>query len=82
MKMISKIISAEIESLDGVLDMDFEVIYEDKETDDVSDKPEKKKRGKNIGDVLIERFEKKSDFDKFWAENEFLNLYNHQKKLH
>ena len=26
---------------------------------------------------MIERFQKKSDFDKFWAENEFSNLYNH-----
>ena len=47
-------ISAEIESLDGDLDMEFEEIDEDGETDDVSDKPEKKKRGENIGYVLIE----------------------------
>ena len=70
-------ISAEIESLDGGLDMEFEELDMDEETDDVRDKPEKKKRGKNIGYILIERFENKSEFDKFWAENEFSDLYNH-----
>ena len=33
--------------------------------------------GVNIGFVLVEEFETKSEFDEFWTEHEFSKIYNH-----
>ena len=33
--------------------------------------------GVNIGFVLVEEFETKSEFDEFWTDNEFSIIYNH-----
>ena len=38
---------------------------------------QEKKRGQNVGFVLIEEFENKSELDQFFAENEFSSIYNH-----
>ena len=43
----------------------------------VPEKTSKKPKGVNIGFVLVEEFETKSEFDEFWTEHEFSKIYNH-----
>ena len=45
--------------------------------DILHEKSSRKKRGQNVGFVLIEEFENKSELDQFWAENDFSSIYNH-----
>ena len=68
-------ISSEIEYLDGDTVMEFEELDMVEDVETVGDKPEKKKMVNNVGYVLVERFENKSELDKFWAENTFSKLY-------
>ena len=43
----------------------------------VPEKTSKKPNGVNIGFVLVEEFETKSEFEEFWTEHEFSKIYNH-----
>ena len=61
-------ISAEIESIDGDSELQFEEL-EAEANNILHEKSSRNKRGQNVGFVLTKEFENKSELDQFWAEN-------------
>ena len=70
-------ISLEIEEVGGEVEMDFEEVLEEE-----TEKAEKsfRPRGKNKVYVKVEEFETKAEFDKYWLENHFDELYYHHSE--
>ena len=62
-------VSAEIESLDGDNDLEFEAV--DKENDVAKSPIIKNKRKINLEYVLVESFDNKESLDQFWNERVF-----------
>ena len=73
------LLSEEIEFVGGGLDLDFSEISEEENSAPDSNCGSKKgrKRGPNKVYVLVEDFEEKTEFDHYWKEIEFYNVYYH-----
>ena len=68
-------ISAEIESIDGDSELQFEEL-EAEADNNLQEKSSRKKRGQNVGFVLIEEFENKSELDQYIFDNGCLKSMN------